>query len=593
MRNKKVTFHALNDIPLKYKFLLIYLLCVLLPIMSINIYFYQRNSEDIKIREEDNLRKSIDRASAELLALIDEGVALSQSVSDDAALYRSLDTSYGSVIEYYEEYHNFLRGKLERYSSVYPNIKDIRIYTDNQTIQTGSNYYVIDKDDQWLQSFKYSNVNIAIEVIDEHSSLYPGERVSIISKMNNHSMYSAYSKYMRIDLNKDKINAILNRERENLMLKLIDDKGHIISSSNDSSEVNAKTSEGHSSAVEKNSGYVFEHLIGDMSYVKGWRLVGIANTQQIDKLLNAAKRSILGLTLISIIIPTLLIFILFQSYHYRVKKLHRHMHLIQNEKFSLIEIYEGRDEIGTLIRTFNSMISKITSLINEVYKLEIRQKSLELERVRAELNMLQSQMNPHFLFNTLNALLVVSTKKGYSDIADVIKSLAMLMRRLLRQANGLIPIQEELQFTTMYLQIEKFRFGEQFDYEFEMDEQALRQAIPQMSIQPLVENACKHGFNDRRESRKIVVKVSRNERELEVVVRDNGIGMTKEKLHQLSENVRSRKESDNHVGIRNVYRRLELYYGDSVHFFIRSEIGQGTEVGFRILTSGMSGKNKE
>lgn len=561
----------------------------MLPIITVNVYFYQRNSIDTEIREIDNLQKSIDRTTAEFLALVEAGVALSQSISNDAYIYRSLDKSYNSIIEYYDEYHNSLRGKLEQYAYVYPDIKDIRIYTDNPTIQPGSNYYLLNDSFPWLQSVKQAEEKIAIEIISEDGYLSSGAHLSIVSKMNRYSLYSKYSKYIRIDLNMDKIHAILNREKDHLELSLFNDSGQLIASSNES--VKGITENTAIYLNEANSEYELEGML-TTSYLKGWRLMGKANNQHIKKLLNEARNSIISLALISTVIPTVLIFVIFQSYHYRVKKLHLHMKLIQKENFSIIEINEGRDEIGSLIQNYNAMISKITSLINEVYKLEIRQKSLELERVRAELNMLHSQMNPHFLFNTLNALFIVSTKNGYSDIAGIIQSLSLLMRQLIKRADGLIPLQEELQFTTMYLQIEKFRFGERFDYKFEIDDQALKQLIPQMSIQPLVENACKHGLNDRRESRTIVIKATYTAQGLEIIINDNGRGITKEKLNQLLQDVRSQEGSDSHIGMRNVYRRLKLYYGESVDFFMDSKPGIGTMVGFRVRPSGLSEANK-
>lgn len=199
--------------------------------------------------------------------------------------------------------------------------------------------------------------------------------------------------------------------------------------------------------------------------------------------------------------------------------------------------------------------------------------------------MLQSQMNPHFLFNTLNALLVVSTKNGYTEVSEIIKSLSLLMRQLLSRSDNLIALEEELQFTTLYLQIEKFRFGELFDYTLDIDPKAAGKRIPRMSIQPLVENACKHGLQARKNGRLIHITAKLGESGLVIRVIDNGIGMEQDKLRQLIQDVRSDQAKDGlHVGIRNVYRRLELFYEGDATFTIRSEKGSGTEAGFHIPT---------
>lgn len=584
MQGHKRSFPGINDIPLKYKFLLIYLLCVLLPIVTINLFFYQRNSEDIRIREQDNLRKSIERASGELLGMIEESVALSRSIGGDDSIYEVLDRTYATPGEYYEEYNGFLRDRLTRYMS--ENIVEVRIYTDNPTMQTGANYYVMKdpaEEESWISQLDPSNGNITVAAYEEKSGLTPSKRISVISKMSAFSSFSKYSKYLRIDLNIDKINSILNRELGSLQLTLVDGGSRMVAASTGLHNDRP----GYVELSTSKQDHVIEHAIGDIRYAKGWKLIGIADTRRIDSLLQAAHRSIMWLTVFSTVIPSLLIFIVFRSYHYRVKKLSRHMDKVRSEKFELINIQEGRDEIGGLIHTFNVMIGKITTLINDVYKLEIRQKSMELEKVRTELSMLHSQMNPHFLFNTLNALLIVCMKKGYSEITDIISNLSLIMRQLLRNADGLVTLEEELEFTTMYLQIEKFRFGDQFQYEFDVDPASLAMKVPRMSIQPLVENACKHGLQFRKGSRMIRVTIKLSDRALEVHVKDNGVGMEAGRLKQLMEKVRTDQDMEGHVGIRNVYRRLELFYNEHARFVISSDPELGTEAGFQVPLSHM------
>ncbi|REE69692.1 two-component system sensor histidine kinase YesM [Paenibacillus taihuensis] len=586
MRSQPAILSAVNDIPLKYKFLLIYLLCVLLPIITINIFFYQQNSADIKIREKDNLRKSIERASGELLGMIDESVALSRSLAGDDSLYKALDRTYMSPVDYYEEYDDFLRDKLTRYMS--PNILEVRVYTSNNTIQTGANYHVISSvpdDLPWQEQLNQSNGDILVVAYDE-KGYHSTKRISVVSKMHTFPQYSKYDKYLRIDLNIDKMDSILNRELDSLKLRLVDNRNQVVAASAglEGAEISLVQDLPLSDTTAR-KGYAMEEAIGNYSYVKGWKLVGIADTRHIDRLLHNARNSIIWLAIISTVVPSLLIFIILRSYHYRVKKLSRHMDKFRNERFDLLDIQEGRDEIGSLIRTFNVMTGKITSLINDVYKLEIKQKNLELERVRTELTMLQNQMNPHFLFNTLNGLLVVCTRNGYSDVAVIIKNLSLLMRQLLSRAEDLVPLREELELTSMYLQIETFRFGDLFEYAFDIDPKAILLYVPRMSIQTLVENACKHGLQARKDNRSIRVTAKLTERALEINVIDNGVGMEEFKLKQLMENVRSDKGMDGHVGIRNVYRRLELYYNESVRFHINSDPEKGTEAGFHIPLS--------
>ncbi len=103
-------------------------------------------------------------------------------------------------------------------------------------------------------------------------------------------------------------------------------------------------------------------------------------------------------------------------------------------------------------------------------------------------------MDPHFLFNTLNAILVVSNRKGYEEITDIIRSLSRTLRYLIEWDDSMVPLEKEMTFIRMYLEIEKFRFRDKFNYEIDVDEELLQKPVMKLSIQPFVENACKHGI---------------------------------------------------------------------------------------------------
>ncbi|NGZ74778.1 sensor histidine kinase [Saccharibacillus alkalitolerans] len=585
MKRRRTFRLRLDDLSLKRKFLLIYLLCVLLPIMSINLFFYYRTSADIQAREQENLRRSVERAGGELLGMIDESIALGRSIAADDALYAALDRTYASPSDYYAVYDGFLRDKLTRYMSA--NILDVRVYTDNPTVQNGSNYRALkayDRQPAWVRALEGTSSTIAVTAYLDEDSYKPGRRISIAGKMDVFPSYSTYAKYSRIDLDLGRVSAILNRERGSVKFRLVDDRNRVVADG-----LGGRDGEGSFYAnpsltsEQKNSGFVLERPLGSLNYIKGWKVVGVADTRYIDGLMHDSLRSILTLAVISIIVPSLLILLIFRSYHVRIKRLSRHMEQVRSERFELIDIREGKDEVGGLIRAFNLMTGRIRSLINDVYKLEIRQKNLELDRVRTELAMLQSQVNPHFLFNTLNAVLVVCTKNGYREVTEIVKNLSLLMRQLLSRPDDRVPLGEELQFTRMYLEIEKFRFGDRFDYRFDIENGTEEHRIPRMSIQPLVENACKHGLQGRKEGRLIVVSARMAGEGLQLSVRDNGVGMGEERLREVEERMRSECPSgEGSVGLRNVHRRLELFYRGDVRLQLRSRDGEGTEAGFLI-----------
>ncbi|WP_055106291.1 sensor histidine kinase [Paenibacillus ihumii] len=578
-----------NDIPLNYKFLLIFFIGVLLPIILLNIFFMDRMSQLITSREEQNLEISLERARKDIHDYLDGGVAVSHALSRDRTLYEMLDQVYEDQLDFYVAFDEQLRHRVTSYMPVNNQIQRITIFTDNESIVSGGNYQVINEEvkrSDWYKLWKASDESVLVAAYQATGSsdrTFTVPYLSVIEKMDYIDHFNTYEKLLRIDIDLSKIYDVIVREKDYLNLYLVNERNQIIMSSQSGYQ---RGSLDPYPVFKLPEHYKDEDVhmvsIGTAKYVKGWRLIGLVEGTRISKAMLDMRLFVGAMAAAVTLMATIFIYVMLRSYNYRVKRLSRHMQKVSNEKFDLIQIDEGRDEIGGLIRNFNRMTAKINSLINNVYKLEIQKKSLEMERVRAELNFMQSQMNPHFLFNTLNAILVVCTKNNYSDVTDIIKSLSKLLRRLLGWKEDVVTLEEELMFIEMYLKIEKFRFREKFDYQFEIEEEALQYKIPKMSIQPLVENACKHGIQAIDGLGLVRISATVRDARLRIVIADNGKGMEAAKLREIILAVRNENSTGTSIGMRNVYRRLELYYDDQVRFDIVSQPGQGTEISYEI-----------
>lgn len=590
MERKKIRFGKIvNDIPLNYKFFLIYIVGVLLPIMIINLVFLDRISDLIKSREQQNLEISLERARKDIHDFIEGGVAVSYTLSADKNLYEMLERNYADSIEFYGAFDEQLRDRMNSYMPVNNQLERISVFTDNHSIVSGGNYQILNQkvwDSEWYKQAKASGNRVivtAYRTSEANNSISSIPTLSVVETMDNFSALNQYEKLLRIDLDLNEVYDIIMREKDYLSLYLVNEQNRIVMSAD--SGYQRVTEEPYPEFTllnDQQKDGIHEVPVGTASYLKGWRLVGITQGERLSQAMLQMRMYAAVLATTVTLLTSCFIYIMLRSYNYRVKRLSRHMQKVTNEKFELIRIDEGRDEIGGLIRNFNRMTARITSLINDVYKLEIQKKNLEMERVRAELNFLQSQMNPHFLFNTLNAILVVCTKNNYSDVTDIVKSLSKLLRRLLSWKEDLVSLQEEMLFIEMYLKIEKFRFRDKFDYQFEIDEQSLQYKIPKLSMQPLVENSCKHGLQTIDGLGIIKVKTSVEDHWLLITVSDNGKGIEAETLKALMYAIRTEDSSGTNIGIRNVYRRLELYYADQVRFDIASTPNQGTVVTFAI-----------
>lgn len=585
--NRKFMYKV-NDIPLKYKFLIIYIVCVLIPIIVINISFVDKFSNIIQEKEENNYKISLERTRVDIVTMFDGCIAASHSISSDRTLYEILDRSYLDSEQYFEVYDNQLRkNSLNVYTSAYDYMSSIEIYVDNPTISSGGTYYRIDKDVEstlWYNKLYSSKGSVLLKSYLGYTKSLPTKRIQYLSVLRKLNFYPyERRKILKIDINMQKLNNIFKREKTFLNLYLLDPENNIICSN--TSSYNFENVDSLQTYISQNidkDNIILETVLSNSSYLKGWRLIGVSTAERMQKSVIETLKFVLLIVLISVIISSILSLIMANSYNYRLKKLSKHMNRFTDGKFDLIEINEGQDEIGGVIRSFNLMASKINLLINDVYKLQLQKKDLELERIRAEINFLQSQMDPHFLFNTLNAILVVSTKNGYTDIIDILKYLSKTLRRLLSWKDDLVTIQEEISFTEMYLKIEKFRFGDKIEYSIDIDDSLLGVKIPKMSLQPLVENACKHGIQAITGVGIVRIKAELSDNNLKMCVEDNGTGMDNEKLKELITNITSKEELSSNIGLRNVYRRLRLYYGDNVSFEIVSKKDIGTKVSFTI-----------
>lgn len=234
------------------------------------------------------------------------------------------------------------------------------------------------------------------------------------------------------------------------------------------------------------------------------------------------------------------------------------------------------DEIATLADAFARMQRNITQLIHDVqgkHDLEVRAARLSQSLREAQLLGLQSQINPHFLFNTLNTISRTALFEGASEATGLIQSLARVFRYMLQEPHTTVSLQDELRVVEEYVTLQRHRFQERLEFSLESDPDARTVSIPALTIQPLVENAIRHGIEPCEEGGEVRVRCRIVDSWVQITVADTGIGM--EPTPSVFD------ESGNHIGLRNVKTRLELLHGDALEFDVDSTPGGGTTVTIR------------
>jgi Predicted signal transduction protein with a C-terminal ATPase domain len=301
-----------------------------------------------------------------------------------------------------------------------------------------------------------------------------------------------------------------------------------------------------------------------------WRIVGIAYMDEMAAIKNDIGNYALWILFCGILIAISISAFISAKISQPIKKLEKSMKLVEQGIFDINIDVKGEAEVAQLSKTFNLMVSRIRQLMDQiVYEQEAKRKS--------EIDALQAQINPHFLYNTLDSIVWMAENGKSQDVITMVTSLARLFRISISRGKNIITVNEELEHAKNYLIIQKIRFKNKFRYEIEAQEEALKYKTPKLILQPIIENSIYHGIEYMVDEGFIKISVSLTDGKLLYVVEDNGLGIDKEKLCNLLEQESSRGKGSG-VGVKNVHRRIQLYYGQEYGLEIESEVESGTKV---------------
>ncbi len=566
----------LNDKSLIVKFSTIFILGMLIPVLLSCAIFSHNLNKNFYEREMDNLVSMTSGKVENLNSMFDDAVVVSNIIANDSIVRNLADIQFEGPLDYYDYIiDNDFKDYFQTYIEQKTIIGDAIAYIDNDTIVNGGIVWKIDdeiKKNDWYKTAEKSDRNV---ILCREGQSGNADRLCIIRKLGRGKTETVKIGYIRISVNTNELREQMLSDIDYMSFYLANDKQNLLYDPIRNHLVQIMGNEQSITETEEN--IIVEKCLGKNSYLEDWRVIGVYNRSRIvQKQLENIGFVIMINILISLLM-TFVIYTVYRSYNERISKLQLSMREMENEIFNEIEGEYGSDEIGKLTDSYNRMVNKINILINDNYKLELENKNMELEKIRTELNALQSQINPHFIFNVLNAMLIFSVKNGYAEIVPQISGLAKMIRRLLDWKEDFEPFSKEIDFLEIYLQLEKFRFGDIFNYDIVIGAGVRECNIPKMIIQPIVENACKHGLHSISHERYLKVSAELNDDVLTVCVKDNGIGISQEKLDEIL-NEQNDEKFNGHIGIKNVYRRLKLFCGEKSDLKIVSSEGKGTEV---------------
>lgn len=317
------------------------------------------------------------------------------------------------------------------------------------------------------------------------------------------------------------------------------------------------------------------HFMTENSFHKGWTLITVADFSSLISTLNTTIFYILAISFLAVVGLFLILNIVISHMVLPIQELSKHMVSTPDRLPLPIHLECRDDEVGLLIEHFNEMACKNIDLMGRVIDEQKNQQRLELA-------LLQSQIKPHFLYNTLDTVYCLNCTKKYDEASRVTKLLSDYYRTILFRGMEWIPLDQEVKSVAKYLEIQTIRYSNVLSYSIEQDDELNQMMIPKLTLQPLVENSIYHGIKPMDCPGKVTICITKKETAAEIRVSDNGVGMPIE-IQEAVMQSSSIGENKNAIGfgLRNVFKRLQLFYGSRCHLEFE-KVAQGTSILIKI-----------
>lgn len=548
---------------LKSKLAMVYILAGFLPIVVILFVNYFQMRSVFKNQEKNTLYSFIKRSVLDLDDEFKKYAELAKLITNDENVNDILSTIYLDDNRINEKFDQSVAPSLDTFIYFHNEVSKITIYTDR--IVDYKNKYLAPieelKKADWYESIADSRNNNWIAGTDEKT-------IVLVRKMQSLEE-NGINGYFYEKINYDNVFEDLSENiSDNYGICVSDRLGQNIYSydtfTDKNKEYNLSLPEITKKYPDKNKDYF---IVKKSIPETGWNVW----LYKPEKLMGTSIRQIniitFGGTLVCLVATFMCIRFTAIFVTTRIGKLQKAVARVEKEDFSYTLNTASQDEIGELITSFSKMERKLNYLINEVYKSRIKEKEYEMKA-------LQAQINPHFLYNTLSLINWKAIEAGKRDISKITLALSAFYRTSLNKGNNITHISGEIENMRSYLSIQLMLHDDGFDVTEDIDDSVLEYTCPNLILQPLIENAIDHGIDVMPEDRRGVISVICKDMDtyIQFVIKDNGIGMTKEQT------VKILTKDSKGYGVRNVNERLKLCYGEEYPMIIKSKENTGTEV---------------
>lgn len=524
---------------------------------------------------------------------IGNNIRLSNAIASDSGFIKLLrenpdfssSSSVWSMIQ--------LLDKLKNYSVLNPYLYSVGIYNpeSGKVLSTADGIYNTPSRDQmgWIQQMLGQNEPLAIgaDLPGALPSFRQGARsmITVVQKLPGKN----HENLLMINFNKQVLDLFVGK------IELWKGTGIVINSAGGELlyTAGAPLNESASARVVKKSfqqPYETIRMEGESylvvhkrSETMDWTIHMIIPYAEIMKDVLTMKRIAVAILLVIAIFLLLLFHVLYLQIFNPIKRLIKGMLAIEKGLTYRPISIKRMDELGFLQQRFNDMVQNEQKMRREILEEQLHKREIELK-------FLQSQVNPHFLYNTLDSIYWVAEESGVDEIGEVVLDLSNFFRLSLSRGKDFITVEETIEHLKGYIRIQQFRHTDKFEVHWDIDPAVSSLRIMKLMLQPIVENSIVHGLEKAADTCRLTIRIKREGEYLTCRVTDTGIGMDEEGLWKLwNEIKREHGSSDATYGLRNLYQRLKIVYGDDMDFQMTSKLQEGTSVAIRIRLDRLEG----
>lgn len=564
-----------NNLKLRNKLFIVYGVIVCIPISFLVAYSSYTAKDELTIQNYDSTMNTINQINKNIENKLDDFYQVSDQLYMDLTLrdYLTLNYEDDFSLNYIDAY-NYINPRFKDLLLMNSGVNSITIYTNNHSLMSDHIYIKhIDekmKKQSWYKDVSTARGNVVFSTVKENEQGIPTFTLARFLDRNHVFPYGI----LNLEIKEKELYSLIDKEDINREIFIVNQNGYVLSHRNKHliSKHIDQLFPIDQRKLENSGHYNWKYKGRDVLVVyktmsNGWKTISLTPYESFLDRIKAAYTKIFIVTAISVLVAIFLIYFTSSLLTKRIETLVMNMKRVEEGDFEVTMSKFGEDEIGELSSAFYQMTKKIKTLIEEVYHTEILKKE-------AEMNLQQSQINPHFLYNTLGSISALAVKEKTHKVYQMVNLLSKFYRISLNKGRTIISIHEEIELSKNYLAIQQIRFDGLLHTHFNVDESLYHYDTIKLVLQPFIENCINHAIWDDENGINIIIKVYQKQNQAVFEIIDDGLGMDQETL----EKIQSITAESTSYGIKNVITRLRIYYGNESEFTIFSRKGIGTQV---------------